>query len=161
MSSKLPCQFCHKTPYAQKHPDCVLANCVLGWKFGLIGYPEMDPLILGYMQKGVVLCKRACFFLPSMHLLSGFYDPPLPRTLLRNWVPSEALMRRLLELMPSNLRDLAAQNRESRIARFPESRTWNRQKFRSEKQNNESNRSKGESRKIDSESPSESLLINA
>ena len=29
---------------------------------------------------------------------------------------------------------LAAQNRESRIARFPESRAWNRQNFRSEKQ---------------------------
>ena len=29
---------------------------------------------------------------------------------------------------------IAAQNRESQIARFPESRAWNRQKFRSEKQ---------------------------
>ena len=51
---------------------------------------------------------------------------------------------------------LAAQNRESRIARFPELRAWNRQKFRSEKQKNEPNRSKVKSRKIDSESQSES-----
>ena len=64
-------------------------------------------------------------------------------------------------LLPKTRVTLAAQNRESRIARFPESRAWNRQKFRSEKQKNESNRSKVESRKIDSESPSESLLINA
>ena len=56
---------------------------------------------------------------------------------------------------------LAAQNRESRIARFLESRAGNRQKFRSEKQKIESNRSKVESRKIDSESPSESQPINA
>ena len=33
---------------------------------------------------------------------------------------------------------------KSRIARFPESRAWNGQKFRSEKQRNESNRSKVE-----------------
>ena len=36
------------------------------------------------------------------------------------------------------LLSLAAQNRESRIAQFPESQAWNRRKFRSEKQNNES-----------------------
>ena len=59
------------------------------------------------------------------------------------------------------LRTLAAQNRESRTARFPESRAWNRQRFHSEKQKNESNRSRVESRKIDSESPSESHPINA
>ena len=48
---------------------------------------------------------------------------------------------------------------ESRFARFPESRAWNRQKFRSEKQDNESNYSKiGE---IDSESWSESHPMNA
>ena len=52
-------------------------------------------------------------------------------------------------------------NRESRIARFPESQAWNRQKFRSEKQKNESNCSKVKSRKLDSESPSESHPINA
>ena len=49
----------------------------------------------------------------------------------------------------------------SRIARFPESRAWNRQKFRSEKQKYESNRSKVASQKTDSESPSESQPINA
>ena len=59
------------------------------------------------------------------------------------------------------LSPLAAQNRALRIARFPESRAWNRQKFRSEKHNNESNRSKLESQKIDSESPSKSHPINA
>ena len=63
-----------------------------------------------------------------------------------------ALLRVLVCLVWS----LAAQNRESRIARFPESRAWNRQKFRSEKQKHEPNRSKVESQKIDSESPSES-----
>ena len=57
--------------------------------------------------------------------------------------------------------NLAAQNRESRIARLPESQAWNRQKFRSKKQKNESNRRKVESRKIDSESPSESHPSNA
>ena len=51
---------------------------------------------------------------------------------------------------------LAAQNRETRIAQFPELRAWNRQKFHSEKQKTESNRNKVESRKIDSELPSES-----
>ena len=45
------------------------------------------------------------------------------------------------------LSTLAAQNRESRIARFPEWRAWNRQKFRSEKHKSEWNRSKVESRK--------------
>ena len=49
---------------------------------------------------------------------------------------------------------------ESRIARFPESRAWNRQKVCSEKPKNESNRSKVESQKIDSESPSESHPIS-
>ena len=48
---------------------------------------------------------------------------------------------------------------ESRIARCPESQTWNRQKLRSEENKNESNRSEVESRKIDSESPSESRPI--
>ena len=58
---------------------------------------------------------------------------------------------------------LAAQNRESRIARFPESRVRNRQKFRSEKQKHEANRSKFkiELWKIDSELPSESQPTNA
>ena len=50
---------------------------------------------------------------------------------------------------------------ESRIARFPESWGRIRQKFRSEKHEIEWNRSKVESRKIDSESPSESQPINA
>ena len=40
------------------------------------------------------------------------------------------------------LGNLAAQNRESRIARFPESRARNRQKFHSEKQKSELNRSR-------------------
>ena len=60
-----------------------------------------------------------------------------------------------------SIQALAAQNRESRIARFLELRAWNRQKFRSEKQKSESNRSKVKSRKIDSESPSESHPIHA
>ena len=60
-----------------------------------------------------------------------------------------------------HLRDNAAQNRESRIARFPESPAWNRQKFRSEKNKNQSKCNKLESRKIDSESPSELHPINA
>ena len=34
----------------------------------------------------------------------------------------------------------AAHNRESWIARFPEAQAWNRQKFRSESQKEESNR---------------------
>ena len=55
--------------------------------------------------------------------------------------------------------NLAAQNREPRITLFPESQAWNRQKFRSKKQINESNRSKEQ--KIKSESPSESHPINA
>ena len=59
------------------------------------------------------------------------------------------------------LQSLAAQNRESRIARFPESRAWNRQKFRSEKRKNDSNRKKVELQKIDSESPFESHPIKA
>ena len=42
--------------------------------------------------------------------------------------------------LPFTVSTLAAQNRESRIARFPESQAWNRQKFRSEKQKNKSNR---------------------
>ena len=71
----------------------------------------------------------------------------------------------LIELKPFVLKGkvlgLVAQNRESRIARFPESRARNRQKFRSEKQKNELNRSKVESQKIDSESPSESQPTNA
>ena len=46
---------------------------------------------------------------------------------------------------------LAAQNRESRIARFQESRAWNCQNVCSEKHNIEWNRSKVESWKIDSE----------
>ena len=61
----------------------------------------------------------------------------------------------------SRVLNLAAQNCESRIARFPESRGWSRQNFRSKKPKNESNRSKVESRKIDSEAPSESHPINA
>ena len=50
---------------------------------------------------------------------------------------------------------------ESRSARFPESRAWKRQKLCSEKQIIKLNRSKVESRKIDSESLSESHLVNA
>ena len=42
-----------------------------------------------------------------------------------------------------------------------ELQAWNCQKFCSEKQTNESNRTKAESRNIDSESPSESHPINA
>ena len=57
------------------------------------------------------------------------------------------------------LTTLAAQNRESRIARFPESQAWNRQKFHSKNHKKEWNRSKVVSRKIDSDSPSESHPI--
>ena len=63
--------------------------------------------------------------------------------------------------VPTIVLTLAAQNRESRSARFPESRAWNRQKFRSEKRKNESNRKKVGSQKIDSESPFESHPLNA
>ena len=37
--------------------------------------------------------------------------------------------------------------RESQIARFPESRAWNRQKFRSKKQKNESDSTKNRNRR--------------
>ena len=56
---------------------------------------------------------------------------------------------------------LAAQNRRSRIARFPESWAWNRQRFCSKKRKDESNRNGVESRNIDSESSSESCSITA
>ena len=67
---------------------------------------------------------------------------------------------------PAALRvlSLVAQNRESRIARFPESRAGiaRNSAARSKKlQKIESNRSKVELRKIDSESPSESRPNNA
>ena len=51
-----------------------------------------------------------------------------------------------------DLQNLAAQNRESRIARFPESRARNCQNFRSERRKIQWKRSKVESQKTDSES---------
>ena len=66
------------------------------------------------------------------------------------------------EISPGVLgNSLAAQNREPRTAHFPESGPWNGQKFSSEKQKDESNRTRTESRKINSESPSESHPNNA
>ena len=54
----------------------------------------------------------------------------------------------------------ALSNRESQITQIPELRAGNRQKFRGEKQQIEWTRSKVESRKIDSEPPSESRPID-
>ena len=69
----------------------------------------------------------------------------------------------LLTKRSSALKVAVLSGTESRIANrtIPRIAGRNRQKFRNEKQNNESNRGKVESRKIDSESPSESHPNNA
>ena len=85
-------------------------------------------------------------------ILGFFQNPSVLTTPLDLGAVKEALKR---------VPNLVAQNRESRIARFPESRARNRQESSTEKQKNELNRSKVESQKIDSESPSESQLTNA
>ena len=120
-----------------------------------IGHSDPLPLLL----QGLV---------PLLLTLSWFFEEPGldPGRLLD---PFSVVHDHHLQGLPLLLRknscllvsSLAAQNRESRIAQFPESLAWNRQKFHSKKQKNESNRSKVESQEIDSESPSESHPINA
>ena len=61
-------------------------------------------------------------------------------------------------ISPIRVRYVPAQHREPRIARFPESRAWNHQQFCSEKQINESNCSKAQSRNIDPEAPLHRIL---
>ena len=62
------------------------------------------------------------------------------------WCPSRA--DQATQERSESVLTLATQNRESRNAQFPEWQAWNRQKLPSEKQNNESKRSRVESREI-------------
>ena len=66
----------------------------------------------------------------------GMFSPPLsfpPRPCWSLKLTPPTVSRQSLT------RNFAAQNRESRIARFPESLAWNRQKFRTEKHKKEPN----------------------
>ena len=57
------------------------------------------------------------------------------------WGGTEKAFHHVTPKHPVMILGLATQNCGSRIARFTESQSWNRQKFLSEKRNKESNRS--------------------